>query len=152
MKMADSPIKGVAEIVINVRDLSGMTTFYQEVLGFSFHSQGPDTDPTIVFLTIAQLDSPLGHGGHQQLFALIDPKRHIHRRDAYVGLDNQRSSLNHLAFEIDEPDFDTEKRRLEARGLTVRTREFPRMHAKALFFDDPEGNVIELICHNGDSE
>ncbi len=150
--MADSPIKGVAEIVINVRDLSGMTKFYQEVLGFSFHSQGPDNDPTMVFLTIAHLDSPLAHGGHPQLFALVDPKRHIHTRDAYVGLDNQRSSLNHLAFEIDAADFEAEKQGLEARGLTVRTREFPQMHAKGLFFEDPEGNVIELICHNGDSQ
>lgn len=151
MKMADSPIKGVAEIVINVRDISGMIKFYSEVLGFNFHSQYPDNDPTIVFLIIANLDSPLGHGGHPQLFALVDPKRHIHTRDTYMGLDNQRSSLNHLAFEIDAADFEAEKQLLEARGLTVRTMEFPHMRAKGLFFNDPEGNKIELICNIGDS-
>jgi len=43
-----------------------------------------------VFLTIADLDSPLGRGGHPQLFALLDPKRHIFTADGYVGLYNQR--------------------------------------------------------------
>ncbi len=84
--------------------------------------------------------------------ARMSSKNHfktIHTRDAYVGLDNQRSSLNHLAFEIDAVNFEAEKQRLEARGLTVRTREFPHMQAKGLFFEDPEGNVIELICHYG---
>ena len=103
-----------------------------------------------MFLTIAALDSPLGRGGHPQLFALLDPRRHKFASDAYVGLDNQRSSLNHLAFEIDESDFTAEKQRLEALGLAVRVFDFPHMRAKGLFFKDPEGNLIELICHSSD--
>src|SRR5229473_4895332 len=99
--MAGSSIKAVAEIVINVRDLSAMTDFYQSALGFAVYSRFPETEPTLVFLTIAALDSPLGRGGHPQLFALLDPSRHAFTSDTYVGLDNQRSSLNHLAFEID---------------------------------------------------
>ena len=97
---------------------------------------------------IAALDSPLGRGGHPQLFALLDPKRHSVTADAYVGLDNQRSSLNHLAFEIDTADFTSEKQRLEALGLAVHVIDFPHMHAKGMFFHDPEGNLIELICHS----
>ena len=146
--MAGSAIKGVAEIVINVRDLSAMTAFYQTVLGFAVHSRFPETEPTLVFLTIATLDSPLGRGGHPQLFALLDPKRHIPATDAYMGIDNQRSSLNHLAFEIDHADFTSEKQRLETLGLAVRVIDFPQMQAKGMFFHDPEGNLIELICHS----
>ena len=151
MEITDSLIKGVAEIVINVRDISYMTKFYSEVLRFNFHSQYPDNDPTIVFLIITNIDSPLGHGGHPQLFALVDPKRHIHTRDSYLGLDNRRSSLNHFAFEIDEADFEKEKQLLETMGLDIRVTEFPHMRAKGLFFDDPEDNKIELICHISDS-
>src|ERR1019366_1710928 len=114
--MAGSSIKGVAEIVINVRDLSAMTSFYQTALGFAVHSRFPETEPTLVFLTMAALNSPLGRGGHPQLFALLDPKRHTFTTDAYVGLDNQRSPLNHLAFEIDGADFTSEKQRLETLG------------------------------------
>jgi catechol 2,3-dioxygenase-like lactoylglutathione lyase family enzyme len=145
--MTGSAIKGVAEIVINVRDISDMTNFYREVLGFALHSQFPETEPTIVFLTIAALDSPLGRGGHPQLFALLDPRRHTFTSDAYVGLDNQRSPLNHLAFEIDSAAFTSEVQRLEFLGFAVRVFDFPHMQAKGLFFNDPEGNLIELICH-----
>ncbi len=48
---------------IAYRDLSAMTDFYQTALGFAVHSRFPETEPTLVFLTIANLDSPLGRGG-----------------------------------------------------------------------------------------
>lgn len=145
--MTSSKVKSVAEIVINVRDLAAMTSFYREVLGFRFHSQFPEDDPTIVFLTIADLDSPLGHGGHPQLFALLDPTRHRFTPHTFKGLDSQRSSLNHVAFEIDSDDFGAEKQRLETLGLSVQVSEFPHMQTRGMFFNDPEGNLIELICH-----
>lgn len=141
-------IKGVAEVVINVHDIAGMQAFYERTLGFTFHSRFPDPDPTIVFLTLIDLHSPLGRGGHPQLFALVDPARHI--PDTFVGLDVDRSSLNHLAFEIDETDFESELQRLKALGLETTVKRFRHMSAKAIFFNDPEGNRIELICHDGE--
>jgi len=140
-------IKGLAEVVINVHDLRAMTEFYRSVLGFAFHSQFPEMDPTLIFLTVADLDSPLGRGGHPQLFALLDSKRHVFTRGRYTGLDQQRSSLNHVAFEIDSAEFMSTKKRLEDLGLTVQVHDFPHMRASGLFFNDPEGNQIELICH-----
>ena len=153
MMSYDRPyIKGVAEIVINVRDIARMQKFYEEVLGFAYHRQYPDKDPTIVFLTIADLDSPLGRGGHPQLFALIDSERHIYTKDTYIGIDNQRSSLSRFAFEIDEANFESEQQRLKDLGLETHTESFPDVQAKAIFFDDLEGNHLELICHHsGDS-
>ena len=74
-------ITGVAEIVLSVRDLPRMRQFYEEVLGLALLSQGcyengvePDAEgePTIAFLTITELDTPLGRHGHPQLLALID--------------------------------------------------------------------------------
>lgn len=140
-------IKGVAEVVINVHDLRAMTEFYRSVLGFAVHSQFPEMDPTLMFLTVADLDSPLGRGGHPQLFALLDSKRHVFTRDRYAGLDHQRSSLNHVAFEIVSAEFMSAKKRLEDLGLAVQVLDFPHMQASGLFFNDPEGNQIELICH-----
>ena len=71
-----------------------------------------------------------------------------------AGLDSQvlgesqiLAQLNHLAFEIEEADFETEMKRLKDLGLTVTTLDFPHMQAKGMFFKDPEGNLIELICH-----
>lgn len=143
-----SSIKGAAEIVINVRDLAGMQAFYEDVLGFRFHSHFPEVEPTIVFLTIAELDSPLGRGGHPQMFALIDAKRHVFTRETFKGLDRERSPLNHLAFEIEESEYESEQQRLRDLGLEIQTTAFPNLQAKAIFFNDPEGNLLELICHH----
>ena len=151
------PITGVAEIVINVRDLPRMRGFYQQVLGFEVlseacHESGPEPEPhgqpTIAFLTIKQLDTPLGRYGHPQLFALIDFQRHFFARARFDGHEVRRSTLNHVAFEIPPESYDAHKKRLESLGLSPREATFPNMSAKALFFNDPEQNVLELICHN----
>ena len=141
--------KTIAEIVINVDDIGRARAFYETVLGVQLHSQFPAEDPTIVFLTLAELDSSLGRGGHPQLLALIDPHRHPPARRRFRGLDVTVSSLNHLAFEIEPDAYEPEKQRLAALGLTIHEERFPHMHAKALFFQDPEGNTLEFICHDG---
>lgn len=146
---AKTPVKAIAEIVINVADIERARTFYETVLGFQMHSQFPAEDPTIIFLTIAELDSPLGRGGHPQLFALIDPQRHPPAQKRFRGVDVTLSSLNHLAFEIEPESYEPEKQRLEDLGVTVYEERFPNMQAKALFFRDPEGNTLEFICHDG---
>jgi len=156
--MTISPaIIGIAEIVLNVRDLSRMRQFYQEVLGFKLLSQAcyesgpepePDGEPTIAFLTIQQADTPLGRHGHPQLLALIDFQRHIFAKGRFDGHDARRSTLNHLAFEIPPESYAAEKERLETLGISPRAVVFPAMAARALFFDDPEQNVLELICHD----
>ena len=139
--------KTIAEIVINVNDIGRARAFYETVLGVQLHSQFPAENPTIVFLTLAELDSPLGHGGHPQLLALIDPHRHPPAQQRFRGLDVTVSSLNHLAFEIAPKTYEPEKQRLAALGLTVHEETFPNMNAKALFFQDLDGNTLEFICH-----
>ena len=151
------PITGVAEIVLSVRDLPRMRSFYERVLGFSLLSQAchetgtepdPEGEPTIAFLTIKQVDTPLGANGHPQLLALIDYRRHVFARPQFDGHDPRRSTLNHLAFEIPPESYAAHRERLEELGLRPRPVEFPNMLARALFFSDPEGNVLELICHH----
>jgi catechol-2,3-dioxygenase len=149
MSQRRATLKGVAEVVLNAKDIGKMRQFYQDVVGLEFHSQAPAENPTIVFLKIVDIDSPLGRGGHPQLFALIDPYRHPPARKRFQGLDVTLSTFNHLAFEISLDDLEAEKRRLESLGVTVHTEQFPAMQALALFFNDPEGNVIEFICHDG---
>lgn len=141
-----SAIKAIAEIVINVEDIARAQKFYEDVLGFHLHSQFPEENPTIVFLTIQAIDTPLSQGSHPQLFALIDPHRHPPAKARFRGVDVALSSLNHLAFEIGVEDYEAEKTRLEGLGLPVREERFPHMNAKALFFPDPEGNTLEFIC------
>ena len=154
-----SSVTGVAEIVLNVSDIEKMSAFYQEVLGFAFHSDycmpgdddpREDDRPTIVFLVIGNSPTPLSRGNHPQLLALIDPARHLLARGKFTGVEVKTSTLNHLAFEIARSDHELEKTRIEALGLEPRVVTFPDMAARALFFDDPEGNTLELICHDPD--
>jgi len=144
-----SRILGVSEVVLNVEDLAAMRRFYEEVLGFRFHSSFPaDAEPTLVFLIIGDSATPLGSAGHPPLLALVDAARHLFSRDAFRGLDAERSPLNHLAFEIDLAHWESERDRLAGLGLEVRTMVFPALAARAIFFDDPEGNTLELIAHD----
>ena len=154
---APPPITGVAEVVLSVRDLPAMREFYREVLGFPVHSEAtipypgeeePKGQPTISFLTIRDVDTPLGRNGHPQLLALIDHRRHAHARTRLVGHDVARSTLNHLAFEIPPGSYRAHLDRLESLGLAPEQSEFPDMEARAIFFCDPEGNRLELICHH----
>lgn len=143
-------IRTVAEVVINARDINAASKFYQDVLGFRLFRQGPEVNPTIVFLEIAPLDPPFGKH-HPQLFAIIDPARHEFVKSKFDTPNVRTSTLNHIAFAIDEADFDSELKRLTDLGLNPTVSNFPGMHAKAIFFRDPEGNTLELICHDSDA-
>ena len=151
-------ITRISEIVLSVKSIPEMRKFYTEVLGFPLHSQSchedadgvnPDGEPTICFLTIGEVDTPLGRNGHPQLLALIDYRRHIHARKRFLGHDVSRSTLNHLAFEIQPSSFDAHWKRFAALGIETTYSEFPNMNARAMFFRDPEGNTLEFISHIG---
>lgn len=149
------PISGIAEIVLNVADLPTVRDFYCRVMGFPIQSElsmeevtaDPHGEPTITFLTISELDTPLGRGGHPQLLALVDYRRHVFAKRRFVGQDLARSTLNHLAFEIPPESFDDHVKRLQELGIALTFSDFPAVNARAIFFKDPEGNTLELICH-----
>lgn len=156
-QMHETPsITCVSEIVLNVTDLPKSREYYMRVMGFRLHSElsmedavaDPDGLPTITFLTICETNTPLGLGGHPQLLALIDYRRHVHARRRFVGHDASQSTLNHLAFEIPPDSFDAHAKRLNEFGIDLSFSDFPAMNARAMFFKDPEGNVLELICSN----
>ena len=150
------PVIGLSEVVLSVADLPEMRDFYVQVMGFPLHSElsmelpvvDPEGEPTIAFLTVCETDTPLGRGGHPQMLVLIDYQRHVHARRRLVGHDVTRSTLNHLAFEIPPCTFDEHARRLEEQNIELSFADFPAMNARAMFFRDPERNVLELICHH----
>ena len=153
--MTPPPVLGAIEVVLSVKSIPTMENFYREALGFHTHSSAsleseihdPQGKPTIVFMTVVEVDSPLGRNGHPQMLVLIDHERHIHARKRLIGHDVSRSTLNHLAFEISAENYPAHKAYLEAQGLKPVETFFESMQAKALFFNDPEGNTLELICH-----
>jgi catechol 2,3-dioxygenase len=111
--------------------------FYQEILGLEIVR----AYPTIVFLKVGELDSPLGRGGHPQLLVLFDRQAQI---------DIALTTLDHIAFEIPLEHFQAERERLQQLGLDVSERiwrgEYAWLGARSLFLDDPDGNNVELIA------
>lgn len=146
-------VRAIAEIVLNCRDMPAMIAFYESVLGFPVIGQGTraaegdaDPAPTIVFLKIADLPPPFGTA-HPQSLVLIDPARHLFALGNFDPPGARNSTLNHLAFQIDEADYGSELERLAGLGLNPIEAEFPNVRSKAIFFKDPEQNTLELICH-----
>ena len=146
------PITAIAEIVLSVSDLHQMKQFYVDVLGFkflkesSFDKEGnlvPDGEPTISFLTIKELDTPLGRHSHPQVLVFIDYQRHSSGRP---GHEVSTSTLHHLAFEIPPDSYEAHHKKLQLLDLDPKEIVFESISAKSLFFKDPEGNSIELIC------
>ncbi len=59
-------------------------------------------------------------------------------------LAKDRSTLDHLAFEIDLDAYETEKKRLEGLGLPVENTVFEWTGWRSLYISDPEGNTVEF--------
>lgn len=138
-------LTGISEVVLRVDDLAGMEEFYGDVLGL----EPWRTLPGLSFLRVADVDSPLGRSGHPETLALVDRSRrpwHWAERQARKR-GPRRSALDHLAFEIQPAAFEGERARLEALGLETQVTAFPDLEARALFFSDPDGNVLEFLAH-----
>jgi catechol 2,3-dioxygenase len=134
MDRTPAVIHGLGEVALRVLDLERMTRFYQEVVGLELWLRFEDG----AFFRIAD-----GFGGHTRVLALFDRRT----RDP-VAPRAEASTLDHVAFEISADAYALERARLEQLGLAVRTRAFPDLHWRGLFFSDPEGNTVEFVCYD----
>jgi catechol-2,3-dioxygenase len=129
-------VRGLGEIAFRVNNLDAMQKFYEEVVGLPLITRVSNC----AFFKIAD-----GYGGHTQVLALFDRSEN----PGYRGTNAATSTIDHIAFEIALADFAGEKKRLEALGLQVETAEHAWVHWRSLYVSDPEGNQVELVCHDG---
>ena len=129
-------VHGLGEIALRVNNLDAMQKFYEQVIGLPLMTRVPNC----AFFRIAD-----GYGGHTQVLALFDRSE----SPGYRRTDAATSTIDHIAFEIPLADFADEKKRLEALGLQVETAEHTWVHWRSLYVNDPEGNQVELVCHDG---
>ena len=61
--------------------------------------------------------------------------------------DSERTTVDHLAFEIGEEDYEAEKARLEGLGVPVTTAEHAWVRWRSLYVAHPEGNNFESACY-----
>ena len=123
-------VRGLGEVALRVNDLHRMKQFYQEVLGLELLGEFPSA----VFFRIAE-----GYDGHTQILALFDRS---------MSVDPERTTIDHFAFTISLSDYESEWKRLERLGVKVRTAEHEWVQWRSLFFRDPEGNRVELVCYD----
>jgi lactoylglutathione lyase len=115
-------IQGIYEIAIKVKDLPRAETFYREVL-----------------------DLEIG---------LRDDKRNwlFLRADGDAGMvvlqeEKGEFPLQHFAFTVDESEIERAAEILRGKGVEVSDVFFHEwMPAKSIYFDDPDGNNLELCA------
>jgi len=139
MNKSDSRIKGLGEVSIRVEDLEAMQKFYEGVVGLEVLRR----EESYVFFKIAE-----GYGGHTQNLALFDAADRTFLENKSSQLSQEGTTLHHIALNISLGDFESEKRRLEGLGLMVHATEHAWLHVRSLYFADPEGNLLELVCYD----
>jgi catechol-2,3-dioxygenase len=125
-------IRGISEIVLWAHDAPGMVRFYRDVLGLTVIS--PPERPNPTFLRVGE-----GHAGIPEMIVVVQLPP-----DAPPF--GRPRTLHHLALELAPGDFDSEQRRLESLGFTLRSGQHPVIPSRTMYLDDPEGNEVELIC------
>ena len=126
---APTPPIGLFEMVLEVADLAASERFYREVLGLPLANRWDDERPGL-FLSL---------GG--QSFLGLWPRETGGERAIHQG---RGGAHVHFAVRLPLGTLDAAQARLEALGLEVEADwEFGNGN-RAIYFDDPDGNVVEL--------
>ena len=131
-------VKGLGEASLRVQDLDAMRRFYEEVVGLEVMR----LEAGFVFFRVAD-----GYGGHPQVIGLFTADNKDFK-DRSVEVSAEATTLHHLAFNVALDDFESERRRLEARGLKVEATTHAWLHVRSLYFPDPEGNLLEFVARD----
>lgn len=132
-------IKALGEVSIRVTDLDAMHKFYAEVVGLEVLRR----EETFTFFIIGP-----GYKGHPQVLNLFVASERWMLESKSEELSPQGTTLHHFALNIDLQDFDAELKRLQGLGVNVRATVHEWLHVRSLYFPDPEGNLIELVCYD----
>lgn len=127
-----STIKGLAEIVLSVRDTAASLAFYRDMLGLTQIS--PPDRPGPIFLQAGPEQV-----GIPQLLVLVP-------LPAGSPSFTPPRTLHHLAFTVAPDEFDGLRAHLEGHGHATRGGQHPILASRTLYTDDPDGNEVEFIC------
>jgi catechol 2,3-dioxygenase-like lactoylglutathione lyase family enzyme len=124
-------IDGLAEVVLNVRDLPRALAFYEGLLGLERIS--PQGQPGPVFLRAGQAT------GSVPSLVVLAPL------PAGAAEFTPPRTLNHLALTIPAVRFDEARDGFVAAGLEVRDGKHPVLAVRTMYVTDPDGNEVEFI-------
>ncbi len=130
-------IKALGEVALRVRNLDQMHSFYQDVVGLDLLKRFPNS----AFFNVAE-----GVGGHTQVFVLFDRSNDPQSS----RIDENATTLDHVAFTVLLEDFEAEKERIDKLGIPLVTAEHEWVHWRSFYIKDPEGNEVEWVCYDQD--
>ena len=130
-------IRGIAEIVLNVRDQAAALRFYRDILGLAVLS--PLDRPGPIFLQVGPGPASPPGGGIPQMIVLVP-------LPPGAAEFTRPRTLHHLALEVAPEDFDGVEAYLRGLGYSTRGGKHPVIPSRTLYVDDPDGNEVEVIC------
>lgn len=132
-------IAGLGEIALRTGNIEAMCAFYGEDLGLERLDDPPADDSA--FFRVAD-----GVDGHTQVLVLFDRSDEA----GYQPPSVDRSTVDHLAFGVPADEFDDEAARLEALGHDLAFSYHDWVGWRSAYLPDPDGNQVELVCHDPD--
>lgn len=125
-------ITGLAEVVLNVRDMDRALGFYRDLLGLQVDSPPQLSSP--VFLRAGE-SGP----GVPALAVLV-------RLPDGAAAFSIPKPLHHLAFSVNPGSLPVLRELLESRGIEVRFGQHPTLGLRTMYAFDPDGNEVEFIA------
>jgi catechol 2,3-dioxygenase-like lactoylglutathione lyase family enzyme len=123
-------LDGLDHVAITVGDIKRSVAWYHDILGLERRYEGAwGDDPAVM---------EAGSSG-VALFQVQGNSRRIH-----AG--SHRLSMQHFAFRADRTTFEALSETLERKG--VRTRQADNQIAHSLYFNDPDGYMIEVTTYD----
>ena len=130
-------IRGLAEIVLFVRDMEKSLAFYRDLLGLTVIS--PERLP-VVFLRVGE-----ERGGVPQQIVLV-PRPPSVRPAATT---KEARDVHHIGLEVAADAYEAERERIAQRGIPIRGGAHPFLPVEAFYLDDPDGNEVEIVARAG---
>ena len=135
----------LAHVNLNVTDLERAIRFYTEILGFKIALQYENAVAWLNFGQYRDDVQGLGHGFHDVALYKVDLAAPEDRR--------RRAGMNHMALRLRTPqEVDRAAEYLRSKGVKV--VKGPLTHKedrdRYLYFEDPDGNMIELVASTVD--
>ncbi len=121
-------LKQIKETCIYASDLDAIEKFYVDILGLELISKKPGRH---VFFKIGQ---------DVLLFFIPEVTKEEEKLPPHYAYGNQ-----HIAFEVDEQDYHNVKQHLIDKGVKITHEEKWAEKLYSFYFDDPEGNVLEVM-------
>jgi catechol 2,3-dioxygenase-like lactoylglutathione lyase family enzyme len=111
-------IQEIDHVQVTVRDIAKAAAWYRDVLGFEDDGN----------------------------WAIGNAYKHIKAGGVRITLGLPEHEAPHVAYCLDRESFEAKRADLTARGIATRFKR--NKYADMLYFDDPDGNAIELFAWN----